>query len=623
MPPLLHTKAGSVERTEEDMNLLEPKRSVSIQDMIYGQVEFPPVIRLLTDSPIVQRLRDLKQLGTSVYVYPSATHSRFEHSLGVCYLAMELYRCIIDSHREDGRDFGVPEILTVSREAVQKDMYCIGIAGLCHDLGHGPLSHMFESFVRSSAGEEDDFLRLWSHEQSSILLLRQLWTDNTVALAEFGFNETDRRYVELLINGLKPGKPWPNDVGRESWARFTTEIIANKRNGLDVDKIDYIQRDSVSCFGTRTFTSMRRLFQGARVVMDAEKETSIGFPDKLDGIIEEIFLARAHLHRIVYQHRVSKIINLMTLDALRAAGNAFMVTNSNGEQLPLRACPSRTDFYVHVSDWIIQAILHSHNEELAEARSILQRIQSRQLYTTLGTYRYNEATLIEAAHTRSVFGSSQQKKRKVMLDDLEDEIQVTERQLADKLRKWSEAHDNLRGIEFLQAEITQSAADMDKMMNPVEATYFFNARQSAKYRVEPHFTCNTTTSLASQQGPVSSIVLVCRMPLTPGEKEALRRSFNVVADRLGTTDMNTFSSSPPATQGRDAKLSQHDSATQDAQAPPQAVISDWPSSPAAKRLRFEPEGCLPGATLNDVADRSGLLVDESAAAEKNEEGEIV
>lgn len=616
MPTTLHNKAASVERTEDTLTVLEPKRSISIQDMIYGQIEFPPVIRLLTDSPIMQRLRDLKQLGNSFYVYPSATHSRFEHSLGVCYLAMDLYRSIVDSHREDHRNFGVPEIAQMTREEIQKDMHCIGIAGLCHDLGHGPLSHMFESFVRSSAGEHEP-LRTWSHEQASILLLRKLWGDNEAALAELGFNETDLRYVELLISGLRPGKAWPKEVGRGSWARFTTEIVANKRNGLDVDKIDYIQRDSVACLGTPTFVSMRRLFQGARVVVNDAKETSIGFPDKLDGVIEEIFLARAHLHRIVYQHRVTKIIDLMMLDALRAAGNVFMVTNGNGEQLPLRACPLHPDFYVHASDWIVQAILHSSGEQLGEARSILERIQNRQLYTTIGAYRYSEKTLMAAAKERSVTGSSQQIKHKVMLDELGRDIDATAPQLAEKLRQWSKAHGNLHSIEILQAEITQSAGDMNKMMNPVEATYFFNARQSVGYPVEPHFTCNATTTLSSQQGPVSSIVVVCRMPLTAQEKEELRSTFTSVADRLGKTDTNNYSCTPHSQRGCGTNGSQRDSIAGDDEAPPQALVGEWLRSPAVKRLRLERDGSAPLTTLNGVSSSSADLVEEKFAAEND------
>ncbi|CAJ1032671.1 HD domain containing protein, putative [Leishmania lindenbergi] len=630
MPPPLRFKAESVRR-EEVCDVVEPKRSMSVRDTLYGQLEFPPVIRILTDSPVVQRLRDLRQLGNSFYVYPGATHSRFEHSLGVCYLGMELYRSIVDGHREEHRDFGVPEIANQTREAAQKDMQCIGIAGLCHDLGHGPLSHLFESFVRSCARPEEVQLRKWSHEQASIMLLRKMWSENETELGELGFTEVDLRYVELLINGLAPGKAWPDNVGRQKWARFTTEIIANKRSGLDVDKIDYIQRDSVACLGTPTFVSMRRLFQGARVVVGDDDETSIGYPDKLDGVIEEIFLARSHLHRIVYQHRVTKVIDLMTLDALRAAGDVFEVSNGKDCVMPLRSCVLHPDFYVHASDWIVLAILHGSNrkipetlgssawaeyrrERLGAARRILQRIQSRHLYTTIGSYRHSEQTLINAGRLNSVEGSSQEVKREVMIQELLSDIEATNLDLSMKLHEWSRQHNGMAAIEILQAEITQTAGDMDKKQDPVSATYFFNPRQSTHCRVEPHFSCNVTTTLFVKMGPVSSLVVVCRMTLTPQEKESLRISFTSVADRLGKTDASSFSCTPMSQRGRAAESSQQaaSGAQDESVATPNhsmretggltfSLGSDYP---AAKRLKLDLDARL--------YERAGFDVDQSS-----------
>ncbi|CAM43072.1 conserved hypothetical protein [Leishmania braziliensis MHOM/BR/75/M2904] len=630
MPPPLRFKAESVRR-EEARNVVEPKRSMSVRDTLYGQLEFPPVIRILTDSPVVQRLRDLRQLGNSFYVYPGATHSRFEHSLGVCYLGMELYRSIVDGHREEHRDFGVPEIANQTREAAQKDMQCIGIAGLCHDLGHGPLSHLFESFVRSCARPEEVQLRKWSHEQASIMLLRKMWSENETELGELGFTEVDLRYVELLINGLAPGKAWPDNVGRQKWARFTTEIIANKRSGLDVDKIDYIQRDSVACLGTPTFVSMRRLFQGARVVVGDDDETSIGYPDKLDGVIEEIFLARSHLHRIVYQHRVTKVIDLMTLDALRAAGDVFEVSNGKDCVMPLRSCVLHPDFYVHASDWIVLAILHGSNrkipetlgssasaeyrrERLGAARRILQRIQSRHLYTTIGSYRHSEQTLINAGRLNSVEGSSQEVKREVMIQELLSDIEATNLDLSMKLHEWSRQHNGMAAIEILQAEITQTAGDMDKRQDPVSATYFFNPRQSTHCRVEPHFSCNVTTTLFVKMGPVSSLVVVCRMTLTPQEKESLRISFTSVADRLGKTDASSFSCTPMSQRGRAAESSQPaaSGAQDESVATPNhsmretggLTFSMGSDYPAAKRLKLDLDARL--------YERAGFDVDQSS-----------
>jgi HD superfamily phosphohydrolase len=102
--------------------------------VVYGQIEFSePLLKEIIDSRPFQRLRHLKQLGSASCVYPSATHSRFEHSLGVAHRAAELAKML--QTRQPGLDI------------TDTDVLCVKIAGLCHDLGHGPLSHTFERWV--------------------------------------------------------------------------------------------------------------------------------------------------------------------------------------------------------------------------------------------------------------------------------------------------------------------------------------------------------------------------------------------------------------------------------------------------------------------------------------------
>ncbi|KAG5496316.1 hypothetical protein JKF63_02618 [Porcisia hertigi] len=614
MPPHLRARAESVQQ-EELLMMVPPKRPMSIYDALHGQIEFSYVIRILIDTPIVQRLRNLKQLGNTFYIYPGATHSRFEHSLGVCYLGMEFYRCIVDNHEKESRDFGVPEILGMTREELWRNMHCIGIAGLCHDLGHGPLSHLFESFVRSSALSWESELHNWSHEKASIMLLRKLWSEKEEELTKLGFTGADLEYVMLLIRGLAPGEPWPDNVGRGKWARFTTEIVANKRNGLDVDKLDYIQRDSLACLSRQTFISTQRLFQGARVVVNGRGETSIGYPDKLDGYIEEIFRQRAQMYREVYQHRVCKVIDLMTLDALRAVGDVLKVHNDKGGTMPLRSCVLDADFYVHTGDWIVSAILYGSSKEMIgamdnsvlsqsllkkfeEARHILQRIVNRQLYTTIGLYRHSEQTWSNAADMNSQERFNPEVKPEDMIKELNADLAERNPGLKTKLEQWQRQHNDLPAIQILEVEITQTAGDMNKRQPPVKATYFYNPRQSTHCIVEPHSSCNRTTSLNGSMAPVTSLVVVCRMLLAPKDKEFLHTSFAFVAQRLGETEASCFSLTPKSQLGLGVVSSQHDASGEqhDNAATPGRLTGAAEgisplvdrSSPPSRRFRMDP-----------------------------------
>lgn len=139
----------------------------TIHDRIHGHIDFEGLLIAVIDTPQFQRLRGLKQLGGSVYVYPGASHTRFEHSLGVAHLAHRMVRHIMAAQPELG--------------VTRRDEMCVKLAGLCHDLGHGPFSHMFETFVNRVRQREGK--PKWEHEQASIALVDHLIEANQIDVA--------------------------------------------------------------------------------------------------------------------------------------------------------------------------------------------------------------------------------------------------------------------------------------------------------------------------------------------------------------------------------------------------------------------------------------------------------
>ncbi|KAJ6410035.1 hypothetical protein OIU84_009517 [Salix udensis] len=124
--------------------------SKHVHDNVHGNIYLDPLSLKFIDTEQFQRLRDLKQLGAAHMVYPGAVHTRFEHSLGVYWLAGEAVQLI---KKHQGLELGVDNF----------DIQTVKLAGLLHDVGHGPFSHLFQS----------EFLPLvmngteWSHEQMS------------------------------------------------------------------------------------------------------------------------------------------------------------------------------------------------------------------------------------------------------------------------------------------------------------------------------------------------------------------------------------------------------------------------------------------------------------------------
>ncbi|VDM56325.1 unnamed protein product [Angiostrongylus costaricensis] len=203
-----------------------------IQDMVHGPISlFHPLDRLV-DTREFQRLRDIKQLGVTYMVYPCCTHTRFVHSLGTYWLAFKFVEIL-------KRD--------PSLNITSQDHLCVSMAALCHDLGHGPFSHLFDSALHESS--------MAAHESLSIALLRRLIdrTEIREALEDYlGTGEEFQKnitFIEELILSEKfdlHGSWLPK--GRPLEKSFLFDIVANDNDSIDVDKFDYLIRDSI-CAG--------------------------------------------------------------------------------------------------------------------------------------------------------------------------------------------------------------------------------------------------------------------------------------------------------------------------------------------------------------------------------------
>ncbi|KAJ8302865.1 hypothetical protein KUTeg_019261 [Tegillarca granosa] len=253
----------------------------------------------IIDTPQFQRLRFLKQLGACYFVYPGAAHNRFEHCLGVCYLAGQLARAL--QRRQ-------PEL-----KITEKDILCVEIAGLCHDLGHGPFSHLFDGkFIPVIRPDSD-----WKHEEASVKMFDYLLEDNGLVneFQKYGLTETDRTFIKEQIVGPVSE--------RNAEITVIENIVANKRNGIDVDKWDYFARDC-HMLGIRNNFDHTRFMKFARV-LEIEGDLQICSRDKEVGNLYDMFHTRMTLHRRAYQHQVNNIIETMITEALMKADNYIRI----------------------------------------------------------------------------------------------------------------------------------------------------------------------------------------------------------------------------------------------------------------------------------------------------------
>ena len=124
--------------------------SRTVYDPIHGHLTFDDYVWKIIDTPEFQRLRNLKQLGSVQYVFPGGTHSRFEHSIGTAYLSNRLINHLIRNF-ENKEEIGYSNYsqFHAQNEKINEEfnIRAVTMAGLCHDLGHGPFSHLFDRRV--------------------------------------------------------------------------------------------------------------------------------------------------------------------------------------------------------------------------------------------------------------------------------------------------------------------------------------------------------------------------------------------------------------------------------------------------------------------------------------------
>ncbi|RDD53515.1 MAG: HD domain-containing protein [Candidatus Korarchaeota archaeon NZ13-K] len=253
-------------------------REKLIKDPIHGYLRISPEELGLIDSFPLQRLRRIRQLPGSEYVYPGAVNTRFEHSLGVMHLAGVM----------GGSLSGDREVVSLLR-----------VAGLLHDLGHGPFSHSFETILIENFGI--------SHEEMTSIVIRR--TEIADLLTKMGFQPEE---VILLIRG---------EHGRRSLSKVINSSV-------DADKMDYIVRDSYHTGAGYSVDVHRIAFNSIEVNDD------LVINIRALEAIESLFMARLLSYRTIYYHKTSRGVQLMLEMGMRSILDRMDLGNPRKDPTP-------------------------------------------------------------------------------------------------------------------------------------------------------------------------------------------------------------------------------------------------------------------------------------------------
>ena len=295
------------------------KKYLDIIDPIHDFIRVFDSELQIIDNPIFQRLRRIRQLTGAHLTYPSAQHSRFEHSLGVMHIAARAGNTLHEK--------GILDLDQIDN---------LRIAALLHDIGHGPFSHLFEEALQQK--------KKISHENIGRDII--IKTEIGDILSKAGF---DKKFITKLAFG-------------GSKFQFMNEMLSGS---LSADLMDYLPRDGYFTGAEHAKIDHKRITQSLDVYKNKlalEKSALYSF--------ESMMHSRYQMFKAVYFHKTVRAAEVMLLESIKLADSELGFTSLN------------LDDYVKLTDdYVVSQLisLTGTTSELKKAKKIAQNYQNRDL----------------------------------------------------------------------------------------------------------------------------------------------------------------------------------------------------------------------------------------------------
>ena len=287
-----------------------------IKDPVHGYIYITEAEKQLIDSYPIQRLRRLRQLAGSEFVYSGANHTRFEHSIGVMYLAGKL-----------------TENQNISQLLSEEEISLVRMASLLHDVGHGPFSHVFEHLLVKFLNKTHEDMTEWIIKKSELHEI----------ISNLGYNSDE--LAKLAVGKL-----------RKQGKAFLDQVI---QSAVDVDKLDFVVRDTYHTGAEYGYVDIFRLIHMLDVLGE-NLAVDVGALSALESFV----LARLESFRSIYFHRVGRAAQIMLATAMERAK----------DELGLIEFDTPQD-YLALNDYTVWTKL----KEFKESRGIIENLERRKL----------------------------------------------------------------------------------------------------------------------------------------------------------------------------------------------------------------------------------------------------
>ena len=326
------------------MKSLSSSKFQNITDYIYGLISIPNIYCKFIDSYYVQRLRNIRQQPTAQYVFPSVNHSCFEHSLGTYYLSNKFITDL--KNRQNDLDINQTLINTIS------------LSGLFNNLGTVPYSKSFKSFYKEKYNIDYD-----SKQKAYEIILKLLESKGIDPECLTNKNDNENFYLDVVKNIFTKSN---------NNRKYYEKIVFNPKTEIDCESFDNINRDTYK-FGDKPSFDHNILMNSAHII-----NNDICYNNKDSFSIYNYYNVKYIMTTKYYNHRVSTSVELMIKD----------VFNLIDQVNPLIDIINNNDRYIYLFDSFLQDIKHSEkdNPNIKKAKLILNNIDKRNLYTSIGEY---------------------------------------------------------------------------------------------------------------------------------------------------------------------------------------------------------------------------------------------
>ena len=282
-------------------------RSQKIYDAVHGFIRFNALEKLLIDSEPFQRLHGIHQLGIAYLVYPGATHTRFEHSLGTMHLATQIFERITT------KGFSLPDS--------EYWLQMIRFAALCHDMGHLPFSHDGEKELLGKSGHEEWTYKVISHLTPIWGLVQQQFPEREIINDVLKMAIGEKKLLEMgVVLHFSPIET------------VLSQIVTGDFFGAD--RIDYLLRDAQCTGVSHGFFDYQQLIE-MLCVISVDGKLELGIEENGIESCEALLLARHFMHQRVYQYVSVKIYKFHLARFMKQFFEGQLYLNSLDEYLSL------------------------------------------------------------------------------------------------------------------------------------------------------------------------------------------------------------------------------------------------------------------------------------------------